>query len=136
MAFDLHQQVPSFSPASVWAFLSETVAALPDMDRQKTYALHEIVAEAQTHRSLSEFRNVATSFADPPAGRGPVVALIAYPGADGSRVESDFRRFTGVSPKVQVTLSNWATWVFRELMAGRAAREVVDHQEPGEATGA
>ena len=27
MAFDLHQQVPSFSPASVWAFLSETVAA-------------------------------------------------------------------------------------------------------------
>ncbi|MCA6115203.1 hypothetical protein J6524_09865 [Bradyrhizobium sp. WSM 1738] len=123
MAFDLHQQVPSFSPASVAAFLSEAVGTLPSLDRQKTYPLTEIVTVVQKHPALSILRTAAKALVAPPVGRGPVVSLIAYPDAVGSEIEPEFRRLTGVPADVKITLPQWATWTFRELLAGRAARE-------------
>ena len=35
MAFDMHQQIPTFSPASVAAFLRETVVSLPTLDPEE-----------------------------------------------------------------------------------------------------
>lgn len=120
MAFDLHQQVPTFSPASVAAFLFEAVVGLPSVDNEKTYAISELVAEAQAHPGLAGLRSAGAGLIAPTEGRGPLLALIAYPDAPASRAESEFRRLTGVPSDVQLTLPGWASWVFRELQAARA----------------
>lgn len=124
MAFDLHQQVPTFSPASVSAFLFEAVVSLPSIDQEKTYAIRELVAEAQAEAEagLAALRGAGAHLIAPPEGRGPLVALIAYPDAPASRAEGEFRRLTGVPPDAQLTLPGWASWVFRELQAARAAK--------------
>jgi hypothetical protein len=122
MAFDLHQQVPTFSPASVAAFLFEAVVGLPSIDQEKTYAIRELVAEAQAEAELAALRGAGADLVAPPEGRGPLVALIAYPDAPASRAEGEFRRLTGVPPDAQLTLPGWATWMFRELQAARAAK--------------
>lgn len=123
MAFDLHQQIPSFSPASVASFLFEAVVGLPSADGEKTYALRDLVSEAQDHESLKSLRSVGAELVGPPEGRGPVLALIAHPEASGSRVEAEFRRFTGVAGNTPLTLPGWATWIFRELQAAKAAAD-------------
>ncbi|MEV4654823.1 GTPase-associated system all-helical protein GASH [Micromonospora sp. NPDC049301] len=123
MAFDLHQQVPMFSPASVAAFLSEAVVGLPSIDQDKTYPMRELVAEAQTEAGLAVLRTAGAALIGPPEGRGPFLALIAYPDVPVARAEAEFRRLTGVPPDAQLTLPAWASWVFRELQAARAAKE-------------
>lgn len=122
MAFDLHQQVPMFSPASVAAFLSEAVVGLPSIDQEKTYPMRELVAEAQTEAGLAVLRTAGADVIAPPEGRGPLLALIAYPDVPIARAEEEFRRLTGVPPDAQLTLPGWASWVFRELQAARAAK--------------
>lgn len=121
MAFDLHQQVPTFSPASVSAFLFEAVVGLPSIDPEKTFAIRDLVSEAQTHERLAALRAAGADLIAHPEGRGPVMALIAHSDAPASRAEAEFRRLTGVAPDTQLTLPHWATWVFRELQAARAA---------------
>lgn len=120
MAFDLHQQVPAFSPASVAAFLYEAVLSLPTIDQEKTYAIFELVEEAQRHAGLAALRSAGADLIAPPEGRGPLLALIAYPDAPVTRAEEEFRRLTGVPANAQLTLPDWARWVFRELQAARA----------------
>jgi hypothetical protein len=125
MAFDLHQQVPTFSPASVSAFLFEAVVGLPSVEAEKVFAISDLVREAQTHESLAALRDASAKIIGPPEGRGPVMALIAHPDAPASRAEHEFRRLTGVPADAEVTLPDWATWVFRELQAARAANDGV-----------
>lgn len=125
MAFDLHQQVPTFSPASVSAFLFEAVLSLPSVELERKFSIHDLVSEAQTHESLVVLRGSGAELIAPPTGRGPVIALIANPDALHARSESEFQRLTGVPPDAQVTLPDWATWIFRELQAARAANEGV-----------
>lgn len=121
MAFDLHQQVPTFSPASVSAFLFEAVVGLPSVEQAKTFAIRDLVCEAQTHESLAMLRSEGAALIGPPGGRGPIMALIAHPDVPAARAEAEFRRLTGVPADAQLTLPDWATWVFRELQATRAA---------------
>jgi hypothetical protein len=123
MAFDLHQQVPTFSPASVAAFLSEAVVGLPLINQQKTYSLRELVTESQQSKELALLREVVADLLPPPEGRGPLLALIAYPGTAAPVTDDNFRRVIGVSVDTPITLPGWATWVFRELQAARAATE-------------
>lgn len=125
MAFDLHQQVPTFSPASVAAFLSEAVMSLPLMDQTKTYSLHELVAEACQRKELSPLREAVADLLPPPEGRSPLLALIAYPSVAAAARDDDFRRLIGVPGDTPLTLSGWSMWVFRELQATRAATEGV-----------
>jgi hypothetical protein len=125
MAFDLHQQVPTFSPASVAAFLFEAVVGLPSIDKEKTYPIRELAAEAQAHAGLAALRDAGAGLIAPPVGRGPVMALIAHPDAPASRAEGEFRRLTGVPPDAQLTLPGWASWVFRELQAVKAVTDGV-----------
>ena len=129
MAFDLHQQVPTFSPASVSAFLFEAVLGLPSVEQRRTFAIRDLVSEAQTHGSLAAFRTAGAKLIAPPEGRGPVMALIAHPNATASRNEPEFRRLTGVPPDAPLTLPDWATWVFRELQAARATTDSVKMQQ-------
>ena len=118
MAFDLHKQVPTYSPASVAAFLFEAVATLPESDQETTYALTDLVAEARTDERLSKLREEAAQLVGPPRGRGPVIALISS--SESPDAEIDFRRVTGVPADARLTLAGWATWVFRELQAAQA----------------
>lgn len=121
MAFDLHQQVPTFSPASVSAFLFEAVVRLPAVEHDKPFPIRNLVNEAQTHRDLAALRSAGADLIGPPEGRGPIMALIAHPGAPTARSEDEFQRLTGVPVDAELTLPSWATWVFRELQAARAA---------------
>jgi hypothetical protein len=50
MAYDLQQQVPTFSPASVAAFLFEAVIGLPTVEQDKTFPIRELVEEAKRRR--------------------------------------------------------------------------------------
>ena len=121
MAYDLHQQVPTFSPASVAAFLFEAVGGLPAMDQEKTFAIRELVEQAQEHSALAPLRAAGANLVASPQGRGPVMALIAHADASASRTEADFQRLTGIPADAPITLPGWATWVFREMQAARAA---------------
>ncbi|MGZ0146082.1 GTPase-associated system all-helical protein GASH [Kribbella sp. WER1] len=123
MAYDLHLAVPTFSPASVSAFLRETVLTLPAIDAEKTYSICELVAEAQAQTELSGFRSTGADLFAAPDGRRPVMALVARPEVPGSRDERLFHQLTGVTPESELTLPAWATWVFRELQAARAVTE-------------
>jgi GTPase-associated system helical domain len=131
MAFDLHQQVPTFSPASVSAFLFEAVIGLPAVEPGKTYAIRDLVEKAQTHGSLAALRSAGADLIGPPEGPGPVMALIAHPDGPAARAEADFRRLTGVPIDAQLTLPSWATWVFRELQAARAATDGTSTKRQG-----
>lgn len=120
MAFDLHKQVPTYSPSSVPAFLFEAVATLPGSDDDRTYALSDLVAEARTEDRLTKLREEAGELVSVPEGRGPVLALIAHAGASDRGM--DFRSLTGVPEDAQLTLASWATWIFREFQAARATQ--------------
>ncbi|OLT11215.1 hypothetical protein BJF79_04805 [Actinomadura sp. CNU-125] len=124
MAFDLHQQIPAFSPASVTAFLFEAVHGLPAVDPSKTCSIHELVAMAREDDRLVALRENGADLVASPAGRGPLLSLIAHPEARASHAEEEeFRRLTGLRPETQLTLPDWAVWVFRELQAVRAAKQ-------------
>ncbi|MFC9202711.1 GTPase-associated system all-helical protein GASH [[Kitasatospora] papulosa] len=120
MAFDLHYQVPASSPASVVAFLSETVMSLPLVEPEETHAVLDLVEIAQTDPSLSKGRDAGALITAVPEGRGPLIALIAHRDTPASRDRSAFRRLTGVPHDARLTLPEWACWVFRELQATRA----------------
>ncbi|MFC0861640.1 GTPase-associated system all-helical protein GASH [Sphaerimonospora cavernae] len=120
MAFDLHQQIPTFSPASVAAFLSEAVLCLPSVDPSETHSIRELVATAREHAGLAVLRAAGTELVAVPAGRCSVLALISHPEVRASHTEEEFRRLTGLSPETELTLPSWAIWVFRELQAVKA----------------
>jgi len=123
MAFDLHKQVPLFCPASVPAFLAEAVLGLPTIDPIRTYAVRELVANAQAEVALVGMRSGWAELVPPREGRGPIMAIAADPESHASGSESEFRRLTGMSLDTKLTLPEWASWVFRELEAARATNE-------------
>ena len=125
MAFDLHRQVPTFSPASVSAFLFEAVISLPSVKDGTNFTIRDLVLEVQDNPDLAMMRSASAELIGVPEGRGPVVALISHPDAPNARALEEFRRLTGVPPEILLTLPQWATWIFRELQAARATIDVV-----------
>ncbi|MDF0515765.1 GTPase-associated system all-helical protein GASH [Bradyrhizobium yuanmingense] len=120
MAFDMQGHVPVYSPASVPAFLFEAVIGLPTIEAKRSYGIFELVDDAQKDDRLSSLREkLAKTFARP-AGRTPVLSLIAYPDLLASKKPEDFRRLTGVPAETELTLPQWSTWVFRELQGAAA----------------
>lgn len=123
MAFDLFETVPLFSPASVSAFLSETVARLQGTDAPGKRLVRDLVAEAQGHSDLALLRGAAAKLAAPPEGRGPLLALIGHPAYTEARKADDFQRLTGVPASSEVSDVAWAGWLFRELQASKATKD-------------
>lgn len=123
MAFDMQQRVPVYSPASVAAFLFESVVGLPTIEAERTYGILDLVADAQQDGRLAPVRDrLAKTFARP-AGRAAVLSLVAYPDLIASKKPEDFRRLTGVPAETELTLPQWSTWVYRELQAVAATAE-------------
>jgi hypothetical protein len=131
MAFDLHNQVPTHSPASVSAFLFETVNSLADRDDTKALPIADLARELVTPRDLAALRACAAKFDGSGTGRAPIVALAARGSASVDLTNDKFRANTGVPPDAHFTPAAFAVWIFRELQALRAVNEfAVDAAKP------
>lgn len=129
MSFDLHRQVPTFSPASVAAFLHETVLELPSVKASERQPIGELLTTAMAASELAPLRDAAAEFVPPPDGRGPLLGLLGH-GVDPSDKDK-FRALIGVPATTALTPAEWATWLFRELQAARAAREGAETKKRG-----
>jgi hypothetical protein len=123
MALDLHRQVPTFSPASVSAFLHEAVSSLSLSNREKTYQIRDLTIQARQSPELAPFRSAVSTVLPRATGRGPLLALIAHPEAPPSLSDQGFLELVGVPASALLDLPTWSTWLFRELQAARAAAE-------------
>ena len=123
MAFDLHRQVPTLSPASVAAFLRETASALPVIDQERTVPIRELVDKTCEANILSELRTEAAKLVSASAGRGSVLAVIGHPDTVSQIDDRGFRDRVGVEPDTALSLPDWSVWLFRELQAARAIVE-------------
>ena len=123
MALDLYQQIPMFSPASVSAFLEEAVRSLPPSPDAGERVLKDVLREACESATLDVVRAEAAKLFPSPLGRSPVLALIAHPETCGALKDDELRRIIGVSLDVQISDPQWASWLFRDLQAGRSTRE-------------
>lgn len=123
MAFDMHQQIPTFSPASVAAFLREMVVTLPTLNQDETASIRELVERTRDADLLSPLRTEIRNLVSAPAGRCSVLALIGYPNATHQLDDRGFRDRIGVTQDTELALSDWSVWIFRELQAARAVAE-------------
>ena len=131
MGFDLYLQIPTFSPASVAAFLSEAVLTLPQLSghADQRYSIGALSRELRVSDDLSPLRESARSLIPNSNGRGFLLALAAHL---DSRIELDDRKFrdlVGVVSGTGLTLPEWAVWIFRELQAARATQLVAEEQK-------
>ncbi len=123
MALDLYQQIPIFSPASVSAFLEETVRSLQDSHSDEARPLRTLLQETSNSPYLARLREAAAILFPAPIGRCTISALIAHPEKQINLNDIGFRDLVGVAPETALTNAQWATWIFRDLQAGRATKE-------------
>ncbi|WP_420463557.1 GTPase-associated system all-helical protein GASH [Candidatus Palauibacter sp.] len=123
MAFDMYRHIPTFSPASVAAFLRETVIALPTMDQEQEIPIRELVEMTYDAGVLDELRTEASRLVAAPEGRGSILGLIGHPEAVAQINHGRFRNLVGVQSDTMLTLPHWSVWILRELQAARAIAE-------------
>lgn len=126
MALDLHEQVPTYSPASVSAFLREAIRCLPaDRDDQGggKRDFTSLVRDARTTAFMQPLRALAAQYAPAPVGRGPLLSLIGHPGDSGAIEATTLRALVGVADSTKMTPYEWGTYLFRELQSARATND-------------
>ena len=123
MAFDMYRHIPTFSPASVAAFLREAVIALPTIDQGQEIPVRKLVKMTRDAEVLNELRTEASKLIAAPKGRGSILGLIGHPDAVPQVDHSRFRDLVGVHPDTMLTLPDWSVWLLRELQAARAIAE-------------
>ena len=123
MAFDMHRQIPAFSPASVAAFLRETVIALPNIDGDRKVPIRELVEDVRQSDVLAVLRTGAAELVAAPTGRGPLLALIGHSDVLSQLDDQSFRDLSGVKPDTELSLPDWSVWLLREFQAARTVAE-------------
>ena len=123
MAFDMHRQIPTFSPASVAAFLRETVNTLPMVDQEQKIPIQELVEKTRDADALAALRAEVGKLVTAPVGRGSILRLIGHPQTAPRIDERTFRDLVGVQSDTMLALPDWSVWMFRELQATRAITE-------------
>lgn len=126
MALDLHEQVPTYSPASVSAFLREAIRCLPAEKEDQGNGERDIaslVRDARTTAFMQPFRALAAQYAPAPVGRGPLLSLIGHPQDSGAVEATTLRALGGVDASTKMTPSEWGTHLFRELQTARATSD-------------
>ncbi|WP_417447382.1 GTPase-associated system all-helical protein GASH [Kangiella sp.] len=118
MALDLHQQVPSYSPASVSAFLKEAIRSLQANDEEQEFS--KLLHEARTTEFMQPFRTLAAEYAPSPNGRGPVLSLIGYPQSATIEDTEALLAFSGIESQHKLDPIAWGAYLFRELQSARA----------------
>lgn len=123
MALDLHEQVPTYSPASVSAFLREAIRCLPIEKDDQSNGVRDVarlVHDARTTTFLQPLRALAAQYAPAPVGRGPMLSLIGHSQDSGTVEATTLRALCGVDASTSMTPSDWGTYLFRELQTARA----------------
>lgn len=123
MALDLHEQVPTYSPASVSAFLREAIRCLPAEKEDQSNGKRDVaslVRDARTTAFMQPFRVLAARYAPEPVGRGPLLSLIGHPQGSDAVEATTLRALCGVDASTSMTPSDWGTYLFRELQTARA----------------
>jgi hypothetical protein len=120
MALDLFQQLPTFSPASVSAFLSEAVNLLPAAVEAKEHNFLDLLREVQALGALAPLREAASRLTVAPFGRGSLISLIGHPREAGPLDASGLKRLGGMDATSTLSPSMWAMYLFREMQAARA----------------
>lgn len=123
MALDLHEQVPTYSPASVSAFLTEAIRCVPADSADQGDGRRDVatlVRDARSTAFMQPFRALAAQYALAPVGRGPMLSLIGHPQDTGSSDAASLRALCGVDASTKMTPSEWGTYLFRELQSARA----------------
>jgi hypothetical protein len=123
MALDLHEQVPTFSPASVSAFLKEAIRCLPVEPESEGTGRRDIatlVRDAKTAAFMQSFRALAAQYAPVPVGRGPLLSLIGHSQDPAVADAASLRALGGVDSSATMTPAEWGAFLFRELQAARA----------------
>lgn len=123
MALDLHEQVPTYSPASVSAFLKEAIRCLPgdpggtDGGEQDIATL---VSAARTTEFMHPFRNLAAQYVQAAVGRGPLLSVIGHPQSPTTVDAAALRALAGLDASTRMTPAEWGSYLFRELQSARA----------------
>ncbi|RMP23047.1 GTPase-associated system all-helical protein GASH [Pseudomonas coronafaciens] len=123
MALDLHQQVPTYSPAGVSSFLTEAIRSLSiEKDNQSNGGrdVASLVHDARTTASMQPFRALAAQYTSAPVGRGPMLSLIGHSQVSGEVEAATLLALCGVDASTSMTPSDWGTYLFRELQTARA----------------
>lgn len=123
MALDLHEQVPTYSPASVSAFLREAIRCLPvekDGTANNERDVTSLVRDARTTIFMQPLRALAAKYAPAPAGRGPLLSLIGHPHDSSADEATTLLVLSGMDASTKMTPSDWGTHLFRELQSARA----------------
>lgn len=127
MALDLHEQVPTYSPASVSALLRQTIQVLPVRDDGQDVsprAFASLVQGAMSSTHMEPFRALAAAYAPAPKGRGPLLSLIGNPWEAKDIDLENVRDYVGVDASTAMSPSEWGTHLFRELQAARATSAI------------
>lgn len=119
MALDLHEQVPTYSPASVSAFLREAIRCLP-IENNGERDVAGLVRDSRTATSMQPFRALAAQYAPAPVGRGQLLSLIGHPHDSSADEAMTLRALAGMDASLKMTPSDWGTYLFRELQSARA----------------
>jgi hypothetical protein len=126
MALDLHELVPTYSPASVSAFLREAIRCLPVEKGDQGNGRRDVadlLHDARTTTFMQPFRALAAQYAPEPVGRGPLLSLIGHPRDSGAIEATTLRTLGGVDASTKMTPSDWGTYLFRELQTARATSD-------------
>ena len=118
MAYDYHVMLPALAPASVSAFLLETVRTLHPDDETASLLewLQAFAALTDTHALTETIHGIA--FAD---GYRPMVSLVTLGEPDVKSIEE----VTVFTPSLSLTAGQFSLLVFLELQAMKATKEVV-----------
>ena len=123
MALDLIEQVPTYSPASVAAFLSEAILQLPAVAKTENETVLALVADALKSTAMAPLRDAAAQLVPAAEGRGPLLSVIGHTKEAASLDAATLRRLCGVGAEVVFSPPAWGAWLYRELQAARATGE-------------
>lgn len=118
MAYDLFIKVPTSSPASVSAFLYETVISLTESEKNKQFGIAQLIKEVKETDFAETLCGYINQTLPKAEGRGLLIALLHSDSV--YKNDREFYGLTGLAAKSKLTLSEWASWIFRELQAIRA----------------
>ena len=128
MAFDIFNQVPTCSPASVTAFLYKSVLSLSTDEVTEQIELAGLIKEIQQSDYTIPFSNYLDDLLTKDQGRGLLLSLLKHSSRSSSPNAEGFQYLTGLESDTQLSNSDWASWVFRELQATRAVLQGADDE--------
>jgi len=121
MALDLFKELPCFAPASVTAFLHETVLKLPLLDGSEKHSLAELLNAASKESKLAPLRKTLDSLIPEEADSKLLISFLSETSGTDGFDQATVVKALGVSTDTELTLPDWASWLLGDLMVLRAA---------------